>query len=317
MPLGSEELKSALQGIVGFGVTPFRDDLSVDTDAVRQNAAYLTEHCEVVVPLAGNGELYALSPEEHKAIGRAVGEEVRGQKPVLVGVGLTMPIARDLAKAAEAYGADGILVLPPYFTHANADGLFEYYRPSAQATKLGVILCQTHAVNFSPSLLRRLAEVPNIVGMKDEHGDMDQFVRQWGAVADRMALLCGVGEILAPSYVALGVKAFTSGLVNFMPGTCRKILAHLRAGELEAAARVVDQETMAVYDLCVKRPGYRTLVIKEAMNLCGLNGGGVRRPLELLPEADREAVRRVLAALRLVKGAAVRVSRVCRANPLS
>ena len=304
MALGSQELKSALQGIVGFGVTPFRQDLSVDLEALRQNAAFLAEHCEVVVPLAGNGEIYALSPEEHKTIGRAVVEEVQGRKPVLVGVGFTVPIARDLAQAAEAYGADGILVLPPYFTHANDDGLFEYYRSIAQATKLGVILFQTHAVNFSPALLRRLAEIPNMVGLKDEHGDLDQFVRQWGAVGDRLALLCGVGEILAPSYFALGVKAFTSGLVNFMPGTCRKILAHLRAGELEAASRVVDKETMAVYDLRVKRPGYRTLVIKEAMNLCGLNAGHVRPPLAPLPDEDRQALRTVLAHLGLLKGGA-------------
>ena len=108
MPLGKEELKSALQGIVGFGVTPFRDDLSVDVEAVRQNAAYLAEHCEVVVPLAGNGELYALSPEEHKTIGQAVVDEVHGKRPVLVGVGLTMPIAQDLAKAAGP-GASSLL----------------------------------------------------------------------------------------------------------------------------------------------------------------------------------------------------------------
>jgi 5-dehydro-4-deoxyglucarate dehydratase len=221
-------------------------------------------------------------------------------------VGLTMPIARDLAQAAEAYGADGVLVLPPYFTHANDDGLFEYYRSIAQATKLGVILFQTHAVNFSPSLLLRLAEVPNIVGLKDEHGDMDQFVRQWAAASDRMALLCGVGEILAPSYFALGVKAFTSGLVNFMPETCRKILAQLRAGKLGEAAQVVDRETMAVYDLRVKRPGYRTLVIKEAMNLCGLNAGRVRPPLAPLPEADRQALRVILTDLGLLKGEAAR-----------
>ncbi len=306
MALGREDLKSALQGIIGFGVTPFCEDLSVDMEALRQNAAYLAEYCEVVVPLAGNGEIYALSPEEHKAIGKAVVEEVHGRKPVLVGVGLTMPIARDLARAAEAYGADGVLVLPPYFTHANDEGLFEYYRSIAQATKLGVILFQTHAVNFSPSLLRRLAEVPNIVGLKDEHGDMDQFVRQWGAVGDRMALLCGVGEILAPSYFALGVKAFTSGLVNFMPETCRKILARLQAGELEAAAQVIDRETMAVYDLRVKRPGYRTLVIKEAMNLCGLNAGRVRPPLAPLPESDRQALRALLTDLGLLKGEAAR-----------
>ena len=306
MALGSKELKSALQGIVGFGVTPFRDELSVDLEAVRQNAAFLAEHCEVVVPLAGNGEIYALTPEEHKAIGRAVVEEIKGRRPVLVGVGFTMPIARDLAQAAEAYGADGILVLPPYFTHANDDGLFEYYRSIAQATKLGVILFQTHSTNFSPSLLRRLAEVPNIVGMKDEHGNLDQFVRQWAAVGDRMALLCGVGEILAPSYFALGVKAFTSGIVNFMPGTCRRILAHLQAGDLQAAALVVDQETMAIYDLRVKKPGYRTLVIKEAMNLCGLNAGHVRPPLAPLPEADRQALRTLLADLGLLKGETAR-----------
>ncbi|HEX5413459.1 MAG TPA: dihydrodipicolinate synthase family protein [Terriglobia bacterium] len=306
MPIGSEELKSALQGIVGFGVTPFREDLSIDFEALRQNAAYLAEYCELVVPLAGNGEIYALSPEEHKIIGRAVVEEVHGRKPVLVGVGFTVPIACDLAQAAESYGADGILVLPPYFTHANDDGLFDYYNAIAAATKLGVILFQTHATNFSPSLLRRLAKVSNIVGMKDEHGDMDQFVRQWGAVGDRMALLCGVGEILAPSYFALGVKAFTSGIVNFMPETCRKILAHLRAGELETASGVVDQETVAIYDLRVKRPGYRTLVIKEAMNLCGLNAGRVRPPLAPLPEAGRQELRSVLTGLGLLKGEVAR-----------
>lgn len=302
MPLESQELKSALRGIVGFGVTPFREDLSVDFDALRQNAAFLAEHCEVVVPLAGNGEIYALSPEEHKAIGQAVVEEVDGRKPVLVGVGFSMPIARDLARAAEGYGADGILILPPYFTHANDDGLFEYYRSIAQATKLGAILFQTHAVNFSPALLSRLADVPNIVGLKDEHGNMDQFVRQWAAVGDRMELLCGVGEILAPSYFALGVKAFTSGLVNFMPGTCRKILRHLQAGEMEAAARVVEKETMAVYDLRVKRAGYRTLVIKEAMNLCGLNAGRVRPPLAPLPDEDRKTLRAILTKLGLLRG---------------
>ncbi len=179
MALGSEELKSAFEGIVGFGVTPFRDDLSVDLEALRQNAAFLAEHCEVVVPLAGNGEIYALSPEEHKTIGRAVVEEVRGRKPVLVGVGFTMPIARDLAQAAEAYGADGVLVLPPYFTHANDDGLFEYYRSIAAATKLGVILFQTHATNF-----QSFAAAPP--GRSSEHCGDERRARRYGPVRPPM-----------------------------------------------------------------------------------------------------------------------------------
>ena len=294
------ELKASLKGIIGFGVTPFRKDLSVDVEALRQNAAYLVQYCDVIVPLAGNGEIYSLSVAEHKKIGSAVVEEVHGRKPVIVGVGFSVPIARELAQAAEAYGADGILALPPYFTHANDDGLFEYYRSIAGATKLGVILFQTTAVNFSPALLRRLAEVPNIVGLKDEHGDMHQFVRQWGAASDRMELLCGVGEILAPSYFALGVQAFTSGIVNFMPKTCVKILKHLQRGQLEAAAEIVEKEAVEIYDLRGKRPGYRTLVIKEAMNLCGLNAGTVRPPLAPLPEADRAELRKILDKLALL-----------------
>ena len=304
MSLETSELKSALRGIVGFGVTPFHDDLRVNIEALRQNAAYLAEYCEVVVPLAGNGEIYSLSPEEHKMIGRTVVEEVRGRKPVVVGVGYSVPIARDLTRAAEAYGADGILILPPYFTSANDDGLFDYYRSIAQSSKLGVLLFQTPTMNFSTSLLRRLAEIPNIIGLKDEHGDMHQFVRQWDAVSDRLELLCGVGEILAPSYFALGVKAFTSGLINFMPETCRKILRHLQEGKLEAAARVVEKETMAIYALRKKRPGYVTLVIKEAMNLCGMNAGPVRPPLAPLPDNDRDELRSVLADLKLLKSEA-------------
>jgi 5-dehydro-4-deoxyglucarate dehydratase len=303
MSLGIGELKSALKGIVGFGVTPFHEDLSVNIEALRQNAAFLAEHCEVIVPLAGNGELYSLSPEEHRMVGKAVVEEVRGRKPVAVGVGYSMPIACDLARAAEDYGADGVLILPPYFTSANDDGLFDYYQSIAQATKLGALLFQTHAVNFSIPLLRRLAEIPNIVGMKDEHGDMHQFVRQWGAVGDRLELLCGVGEILAPSYFALGVKAFTSGLINFMPDTCRRILKHLREGKLEAAAHIVDKETVPIFNLRKKRPGYVTVVIKEAMNLCGMKAGPVRPPLAPLPANDLDELRNVLAGLGLVKAA--------------
>ena len=304
MSKNPSELKATLRGIIGFGVTPFHQDFKINLEALRQNASHLAASCDVVVALGNNGEIFSVSPEEHKVVGRAVVEEVRGRKPVLVGVGFCVPVASELARAAEAYGADGVLALPPQYTHTTDDGLYEYYRSVASATKLGVILFQTPALNFSPNLLRRLAAVPNIVGLKDEHGDMKQFIRQWDAVGDRMELLCGVGELLAPSYFALGVKAFTSGIVNFMPQTPLKILEHLRKGELEKAARVVEHEAIAVYDLRARRPGYVVTVIKEAMNLCGMNVGPVRPPLAPMQEADRRDLRAVLDKLGLVKSTA-------------
>jgi len=163
--------------------------------------------------------------------------------------------------------------LPPSVTLANDDGLLAYHRAIAASTKLGIVLFQTPAFNFSVGLLRCLREVPNIVGMNDEHGDMKQFVRQWCAASDRLELQCGVGEILAPSYFALGVKGFTSGIVNFMPRTPLPIMELLCAGQLKAAAEVVEREAMPVFDLRGQRPGYTTVVIKEGITLCGLEAG--------------------------------------------
>ncbi|MGH9455369.1 MAG: dihydrodipicolinate synthase family protein [Terriglobia bacterium] len=306
--LDPRELKQAMRGIVGFGVTPFHEDFSIDFDALRANSAYLAEHCDVVVPLGNNGEIYSLTPEERKAVGRAVVEEVGGRKPVVAGIGFALPVAQELARAAEEYGADGVLLLPPQFVPAHDSGLFDYYQSVAAATRLGLVLFQTPTFNFSISLLERLAGITNIVGLKDEHGDMKQFVRQWKAVGDRMELLCGVGEILAPSYFALGVKGFTSGIVNFMPATPRRIWDLMQQGQLEEAARVVETEAMPVFDLRKKRPGYATLVIKEGMNLCGLGAGPVRPPLSPLPEADRQELRTILKRIGVLKTSGAQAS---------
>lgn len=100
-----QELKASLRGLIGFGVTPFHDDFSVNLKALRTNAESLAESCDVVVPLGNNGEVYSLSPEEQKEIGRTVVDEFRGRKPVVVGVGFCVPVAVHLAAAAEEYGA--------------------------------------------------------------------------------------------------------------------------------------------------------------------------------------------------------------------
>jgi 5-dehydro-4-deoxyglucarate dehydratase len=295
MGVSPAELKSSLHGLIGFGVTPFHQDLTIDEKSLRQNAAYLAKYCDVVVALGNNGEIFSLSVNEQKLVGRTVVEEVGKRKPVLVGIGFSFPDTCELARSAEAYGADGILILPPHYSKSNDDGMFAYYRAAAEATHLGVILFQTPECNFSLPLLRRLAAIPNIVALKDEHGDMKQFVRQQGAVGDRLEMLCGVGEILAPSYSALGVRGFTSGIVNFMPHTSLSIMTCLRNRQLEEAARIVQRDTLAIFDLRVKQPGYSTSVIKEAMNLCGINAGPVRPPLPPLLAADREHLRTILS----------------------
>jgi 5-dehydro-4-deoxyglucarate dehydratase len=301
MGLNAAELKSSLKGLIGFGVTPFHEDFTLDLESLRRNASYLAKYCDIVVALGNNGEIFSLSVEEQMQVGRAVVEEIGKRKPVLVGTGFSLPDSCELVQTAEAYGADGILILPPHYTKSNEDGLFAYYQAVANATKLGVILFQTPELNFSPSLLRRLTAIPNIVGLKDEYGDMKQFVRQQAAVGDRFVMLCGVGEILMPSYAALGVTVFTSGIVNFIPKTTLEIIKLITNGQLEAAARIVARDTLAIFDLRVKLPGYSTSVIKEAMNLCDMKVGPVRPPLPALLDSDREHLRAILQRLEIKK----------------
>ena len=300
MTMSPTELRANLKGIVGFGVTPFFRNLQINVEALRHNAEHLTQHCDVVIPLGHNGELFSLTPEEQKIVARTVIDVVHKRRPVIVGVGLSVAVASEMAKSAEAAGADGILILPPY-GQTNDDGLYEYYRSIALATSLGVVLFQTPSFNFSLNLLQRLATLPNIVGMKDEHGDMKQFVRQWKVARDSIKPMCGVGEILAPSYFALGVDVFTSGIVNFMPKTSKTLLELLRGRNFEAASRLVEEEVIPIFDLRAKRPGYMTLVIKEAMNLCGMNAGPARPPICSLSEPEREELRSILIRLNLLK----------------
>jgi 5-dehydro-4-deoxyglucarate dehydratase len=300
MALSPEELKASLRGVIAFGVTPFHDDLSVDFPGLQENAADLAECANVVVALGNNGESFSLSAEEQVAVGRSVVEQVGGRKPVLAGVGFSITVACAQAKAAEDYGADGILILPPLSRSNNDDGLFDYYSMVSRSTRRGVVLFQTPELNFSRSLLLRLSQEPNIVALKDEHGDMKQFVRQLAAVGERFEMLCGVGEILAPSYFALGVKAFTSGLINFMPEPVAQILRLLLDGKTEAASRIVAEAALPIFDLRAKRPGYTTTVIKEAMGFCGKAAGPVRPPLAALAPEDRRELQAILEQLGLL-----------------
>ena len=298
--MSPQELRANLKGIVGFGITPFHKNLQINLEALRHNAEHLAEHCDAIIPLGHNGELFSLTPEEQRSVACAVIDAVDRRRPVIVGVGFPIGIAREMAKSAEIAGADGILVLPPYEQH-NDDGLYDYFRSIASATRLGVLLFQTPSFNFSLKLLRRLSEVPNIVGMKDEHGEMKQFVRQWKVSRDSIKPMCGVGEILAPSYFALGVDVFTSGIVNFMPKTSNNLLRLLGERKFQAAVQLVEDEVIPIFDLRARRPGYMTLVIKEAMNLCGMNAGPARPPISSLAGSEREELRSILARLNLLK----------------
>src|SRR5438874_9458752 len=123
------ELRQRLQGVIGFPVTPFKADLSLDLDGLRGNLRSMLKHplCAIVAP-AGTGELYSLSPAEHAAVVKTVVDEVAGRVPVLAGTGFNPPIASELVREATKLRVSGVLAFPPYYPSPDDDGTVAYYR---------------------------------------------------------------------------------------------------------------------------------------------------------------------------------------------
>src|SRR5690242_10147492 len=121
-PMTPQELRGRFGGVIAFPVTPFRPDLSLDLEGLRRNLAHLAKFpfCAVVAA-GGTGEVYSLTPDEHRQVVATAVDVFGGKVPVIAGVGFNRALAVEMARTAHALGADGILALPPYFPGAPDD----------------------------------------------------------------------------------------------------------------------------------------------------------------------------------------------------
>lgn len=306
MAMSPSELRSRLEGVIAFPVTPFTADFELDLGPLRENCEQMVAHgIHAVVAAGGTGELYSLTPDEHRRVVGAVVEAVRGRAPVIAGVGYGVALGRALARGAEQAGADGILMLPPYYVGADPEGLLDYYRHVASATSLGVFPYSRDWVNFTPKALHRLADIPNAVAYKDGQGDLRAFSRLRQAVGDRLLWLGGVGDDMVGGYFAAGAKGFTSSIANFMPEVAVELFDQAKAGNFERVRAITATKVQGFYDLRIRRKGYEVAMVKEALELLGRRAGPVRPPLVNVTPADRDALREVLqaAGLRAAVGA--------------
>lgn len=167
-----EMAKQIGEGLLSFPVTPFNADYSFNETQYRSNMDWLCGYNVAgLFAAGGTGEFFSLSPAEvEKVVGVAV-NETRGRVPVLAGAGYGTAIAKDMAIAAERAGADGILLLPPYLTHSEQDGLAAHIEAVCGATKLGVIVYNRDNAIVNENTLAKLCDkCPNLVGYKDGIG---------------------------------------------------------------------------------------------------------------------------------------------------
>jgi 5-dehydro-4-deoxyglucarate dehydratase len=298
-------LRDRIRGVLGFPVTPFRQDLSLDLDALARNVDEMASYpfCALVAA-GGTGEVYSLTPEEVEQVVRVTVQAAAGRMPVVAGTGYNAPIGADIAHRAERAGAECILMLPPYYINGPFDGVVEYYRAIGAATGLPLMVYSRDWAVFTPEMVSRLADrLPALEFWKDGQGDARKYQRIMHSVGDRLAWLGGLGDDCVPAYFAVGVQAYTSSISNIAPRLSLELAEAGLAHDFERLDRLMRKYVHPLYAIRERAKGYEVAVMKSAMEILGMPAGPVRPPLTNCTEKDIADLRRLMEAYAGVIGA--------------
>jgi 4-hydroxy-tetrahydrodipicolinate synthase len=286
-----------IHGIIPPVATPMRADEELDLPRLRWFLDRLiAAGVHGVFVLGTNSEFYALDEREKQAVIAEAVAHVNKRVPVYAGTGAeTTREAVRLTRMAEKEGADGVSVITPYFVMPNQQEIHDHYKRIAEATSLPVILYNNPStcggLKIDPDTVGRLAEIPNILGVKDSSGDLQNTQEYLGAVPDRFSVLMGRDTLIFPSLV-MGTRGAVPATGNIAPELLVEIYEAFRRGDAEAskaAQRRLNPLRLAL-GLCTA-PG----AVKAALALLGADIGPCRAPVSAALDAQKKA--KMLSAL--------------------
>ena len=299
-PRIEEEDNVDLGRVITAMATPFHADGSLDVDGARALASHLVDHGSDGLVIAGTtGEAPTLTRDEKRELWTAISDAIRGRAPMIAGTG-TYSTAEsiELTRIAEEAGADAILLVTPYYSKPPQSGLLEHFKAIAASTSLPVVLYDIPsrtARKIEHETLLELAEVPNIVGVKDAAGD-PAGTAKLAAEAPRLQIWSGDDALTLPMLAVggIGVVSVASHLVGHR--IAELVAAHDK-GDVEGAARI-DRELRPLYEVLFITAN--PIPLKAALQMVGLPAGPVRLPLVEATDLERDRIRSVLERLGLI-----------------
>jgi 4-hydroxy-tetrahydrodipicolinate synthase len=292
-----------LRGIIPPVVTPMTADQELDLPGLRAGIDYQLSHgVHGIFVLGTTGEFYALDDREKQAVVATALEHCRDRSPVYVGTGAetTREVLR-LTKMAEKEGAVGVSVITPYFLKPTQAELVDHFRRVAESTSVSVVLYNNPAtcggVSIDPDTCAKLAAVPNIVGIKDSSGDLQntiEIMRQ--TPRDKFAVLNG-RDTLIFSALQMGAQGAIPASCNIAPGLCVSLFEAFTRGDIEAAKSY--QARLHGVRMAMTL-GTGNGAVKEAMALLGRPAGPNRFPISPLSDEKRHKLRAILTAAGLM-----------------
>lgn len=270
-------------------VTPFNEDESINYDKLDQLIDY---HCnngtDSIIICGTTGESATMSEKEHMECVKFAIERTKERLPIIAGTGSNCTrTAIDMSKEAASYGADGLLVVTPYYNKATQEGLVGHYTAVAKEAKAPIIMYSVASrtgCNIEPATAARLIkEVDNIVGIKEASGNISQVAKIMHLTDGKADLYSGNDDQIVP-ILSLGGKGVISVLSNVAPQETHDICAKFFEGDVKGSLELQLKAIPLIEQLfCEVNP----IPVKKAMKLMGMDCGSLRMPLtELTPQHE-------------------------------
>jgi 4-hydroxy-tetrahydrodipicolinate synthase len=281
-------------------VTPFKDG-RVDEAKVRELVEFhIKNGTDVLVPCGTTGESPTLSHDEHRRVIELAIQTANKRIPVVAGTGSNSTAeAIDLTRFAKNAGADGALVVLPYYNKPTQQGLIAHCRAIADAVELPLILYNIPGrtgINMLPETLAALADHPNIVGMKEATGNLEQMTHDIVLCGAKLSFLSGDDTLTLP-LMAVGGKGVISVVANIVPRDVADLTRAFLSGDWKRAREL----HLKLFPLCQAMfCETNPIPVKTAMALMGMIGGELRLPLCPMSEANLSKLKAAMRAYGLI-----------------
>lgn len=293
-----------LKGVITALITPFANQ-KIDEEGLAQNIQFQIKNgVSGILPLGTTGEAPTLTADEHERIIKISIREAKGKVPVWVGTGSysTQQTIEKTNKAKEL-GADVALIVSPYYNKPTQEGIFRHFEAISQQVDIPIVVYNVAgrtASNVETATLKRIAQLPHIIGVKEASGSICQVgdvMYQIAQANSQFSILSGDDEFTFPM-MALGATGVISVVSNLLPGPVVSMVNALLKGDY-TLARQIHFELLPLFKGAFLETN--PIPIKTAMNMCGLPAGSCRLPLyQMMPE-NQEKLRCILASMNLLK----------------
>jgi 4-hydroxy-tetrahydrodipicolinate synthase len=285
-------------------VTPFQENGSLDEGTLRKLVQRQIEQgIDFLVPCGTTGESPTLSRDEHLRVVAITIEESSGKVPVLAGAGgnNTHEVI-ELARECQNLGADGILSVTPYYNKATQEGLYRHYKAIAASVRIPIILYSVQgrtAVNIEPSTVVRLAEIENIIGIKEASGNITQIAEIVNRVPDEFIVLSGDDAMTLP-VISLGGRGIVSVVSNQIPGAMSELARLANRGDFDSARKLQHRYFPLMQVNFIEA---NPIPVKWAMSVMGLLKAIYRLPMVEPSTVNKQKIEQVLESVGLLAAA--------------